>query len=58
MQIYDIKSLSQHFEKETYEYVNISMLTSVFKITYFEEQLRTAASGDVVMKLIKINIYS
>ena len=25
MQTYDIKSLSQHFEKEIYQYVNISI---------------------------------
>ena len=40
---------------------SINMLTSVlqnFKNTYFEEHLRTAAFGDVFMKLIKINIYS
>ena len=30
----------------------------IFKSTYFEEHLRTAASGDVFMKLMKINIYS
>ena len=37
------------------------MLTSVlriFKSAYFEEHLRTAASGDVFMKMIKINIDS
>ena len=36
------------------------MLTSVleiFKSNYFKECLQTAASGDVFMKLIKINIY-
>ena len=40
---------------------SISMLTSIlqnFMSTYFEEHLRTAAFGDVFMKLIKINIYS
>ena len=30
----------------------------IFKSAYFKEQLRTAASGDVFIKLIKINIYS
>ena len=81
MQIYGIKLLSQHFEKETYQYVNISlqkkspflrrpavrriaMLESlfnsayckIFKNTYFEEHLRTAASENVFLKLL-IKIY-
>ena len=29
----------------------------IFKSNYLEEHLRTAASGNVFMKLIKINIY-
>ena len=30
----------------------------IFKSTYFEEHLRTAASGNVLMKLRKIKIYN
>ena len=61
-----IKSLSQHIEKEIYQYVNIKWLLlagnsqycEIFKTTYFEEYLRTAASQNVLMKLRKIKIYS
>ena len=71
---YGIKSLSQHFEKEIYQYVNITWLLlkgkhlywslffnseycKIFKTTYFEENLQTAASENVFMKLRKIKIY-
>ena len=57
MQTYDIKPLSQHFEKKICQYVNIS-IANFLRAPIFEEHLRTAASGDVFMKLIKINIYS
>ena len=57
IQTYGIKALSQHFEKEIYQYVHIS-IGKIFKSTYFEEHLQTAASENVCMKLRKINIYS
>ena len=69
-----MKSLSQHFEKEIYQHVNIMWLLltekhlcwslfnseycKIFKSIYFEEHLRTAASENVFMKLRKIKIYS
>ena len=85
MQAYVIKWLSQHFEKEVYQYINISLLKrtpflrrppsasflqetplleslfnskycEIFKSTYFEEHLRTAASENVFMKLRNIKI--
>ena len=34
-----------------------SKYCEIFKSTYFEEHLRTAASGSVFMKLRKIKIY-
>ena len=68
-----IKSLSQHFKKEICHYVNITWLfltgklvleslfnseyCKIFKSTYFEEHLRTAASENVFMKLRNIKIY-
>ena len=82
-----IKSLSQYFEKEIYQYVNIilrkrtpfskktppsgcfllentcvevsfsSEYWEISKSTYFQENLPTAASENVFMKLRKIKIY-
>ena len=68
-----IEPLSQHFQKEIYQYVNITWLLvigkqwecifhseycEIFKSTYFEEYLQTAASENVFMKLRNIKIYS
>ena len=36
----------------------LNFVLRVFKSTYFEEHLRTAASENVFMKLKKIKIYS
>ena len=65
-----IEPLSQHFEKDIYQYVNITWLLligkyvcestfnseycEIFKSTYFEEHLQMAASENVFMKLRNI----
>ena len=69
-----IKSLSQHFGKEFYQYVNITRLLltrktlvleslfnfeyfEIFKSTFFEEYLWTAASEKVFPKVRNIKTY-
>ena len=71
MQTYGIKSLSQHFEEEVYQYINITWLLltgkqlcwsikkfirTFLRAPILKEHLRTAASENVLMR--KINIYS
>ena len=72
VQTYGIKSLSQCFQKEIYQYVNITWILlrrkhlslflilsiKIFKSTYLEEHLQMVASENVFMKLRKIKIYS
>ena len=53
---YDIKSLSQRFQNEIYQYVNISI--AKFLRVPILMNIWTAASEDVFMKLRKINICS
>ena len=53
---YDIKSLSQRFQNEIYQYVNISI--AEFLRVPILMNIWTDASEDVFMKLRKINICS
>ena len=53
---YDIKSLSQHFQNEIYQYVNISF--AKFLRAPILMNIWTAASEDVFMKHRTINTYS